>query len=141
MKIILGLKCRKESLWFIRCSYPFQAMYIVISHIQKLPNMALNFSILDNQIEYTTHDYLKINYLNGDIRKSLIDESFKALSLILSFWPGVFKERFDRILKFRNFVFDNNEDETAVTNSKDSFSIPNNYDRSLRILCSWWSFI
>lgn len=131
MKIVLGLKFRKESLWYIRCSYPFQAMYIVMSHIQKLPNMALNFSILDNQIEYTTYAYLKINYLDGDIRKSLIDESFEALSLILPFWPGVFKERFDRILKFKNFVFDKMQNETNEINSKNLLAIPGNYHNEI----------
>jgi hypothetical protein len=116
-KVKLGMKFMKESIWFYRFAIPFQAMYIVLSHIQKYPNMELNFSLLNEEMEYTFDPvHCIIDLLKGDIRMKLVDDSIKTLSFLVHFWAASNVDRFENIIKFRNFVYDKilNENENHV---------------------------
>lgn len=125
-KVILGMSVLKEALWFYRYAIPFQAMYIVISHIQKYPNHQLNFSLLDKELEYTVDDMANLNYLEGDLRLNLIDLSIKTLRFLTTFWHPTKVERFERLIKFRDYVWEKmNENENTKIN-KSNYNDDNN---------------
>lgn len=116
-KVTLGMSVLKEALWFYRFAIPFQAMYIVISHVQRYPNHQLNFSLLDKELEYTVDDMANLDYIKGDLRLKLIDLSIKTLRFFTTFWHPTKVERFERLIKFRDYVWEKMaEDENINTN-------------------------
>lgn len=105
-KVKLGMSVMPEAIWFYRFAIPFQAMYIVISHIQKFPEHPLNFSTLDTELEFTVdHECIDMDYCSGDIRFALIDLSIETLTFLQTFWHPSKVERFERLIKFRDFVW------------------------------------
>lgn len=102
MKIVLGVKHNTNLLWFVRNSYPFQAMSIVLTHIQKSPEKAVNFKDLSPEIEFTRHP--DIDYEKSDVRKELVNKAMDALLTIKPLWPTVFQKRFDKICELQKYV-------------------------------------
>ncbi|KAG0686956.1 hypothetical protein C6P40_003118 [Pichia californica] len=119
-KVKLGMIVLKEAFWFYRFAIPFQAMYIVISHLQKYPNQHLNFSILDKELEYTDDQCVDLNYTSGDLRLNLVDVSIKNLNFLTEFWHPTKVERFERLIKFRDYVWENNLNISAEFTSSNS---------------------
>lgn len=107
MKAVLGFKTQIGSLWFTRCSYPNQAMYIVLSHIKNYPSVELNFSSLSPQLEYTKHK--EINYLEHDLRRTLINKGIEAMQSLKPLWTTRYQNRFDRVLEFKEENFGKGE--------------------------------
>lgn len=122
LKLKLGEEVMKEAFWFYRYAIPFQAMYIVLSHIQKFPDISLNFSMLYDELEYTTSELLDINYTNGDLRMKLIDKSIETLRYLVKFWHPAHADRFERIIKFREFIRE--KDETLHTEERQGSQAP-----------------
>lgn len=117
-KVKLGLDVLKEAVWYYRFAYPFQAMYILLSHIQKYPKHALNFSNLDKELEYThDDDYSFLNHVSGDLRITLIDSSFKQFDFLKEYWHQRQLERFERLTKFRDYVWEKNKEYGSITGS------------------------
>lgn len=128
-KVKLGMAVMPESIWFYRFAIPFQAMYIVISHIQKYPDQHLNFSTLDKEHEYTVdEEELELNHNIGDLRVGLIDSSIESLSFLTTFWHSSKVERFERLTKFRDFVWERRRE----TESQKVFAQEENYDSNDR---------
>lgn len=106
-KARLGADVIKESIWFYRFAIPFQAMYIILSHLQLYPEQSLNFSMLDDKYDYTIiPEYTAFDYVSGDIRLKLVDYCIRTLSFLMNFWSAAQIERFETIIKYRNFVYD-----------------------------------
>lgn len=106
-KARLGADAIKESIWFYRFAMPFQAMYIILSHLKMYPDQALNFSMLDTKYDYTLiSEYAPFSYLLGDIRLKFVDYAIRTLSFLINFWPAAQIDRFETIVKYRNFVYD-----------------------------------
>lgn len=121
IKVQLGLKTQPGSMWFIRCSYPFQAMYIVLTHIKNSP-MELNFSELMPNLEYTEME--GIDYLHGDLRGKLVNEGKRAMDRIKKMWPSVMQNRYERVMKVKEHLFGVEDIETpeeARTPNKNVF--------------------
>lgn len=123
-KIYLGVKHNPNLLWFVRNSYPFQAMSIVLTHIQKNPTKGINFSHLQRDVEYTTHP--EINYDSFDIRSDLILKTTEALRSIKPLWPTVFQRRFERICELKNYVFAQNPIQYSNSNQDNDNNKTNN---------------
>ena len=106
LKVKLGMEVFPEAIWFYRFAIPFQAMYIVLSHIQKYPSKHLNFSMLYDELEYTTDfELVNLDYNNGDLRMEMVDLSIETLELMVPFWHPFMCDRFKRIIEFRKFVY------------------------------------
>lgn len=106
-RVRLGADVIKESIWFYRFAMPFQAMYIILSHLQIHPNEGLNFSMLDAKYEYTMiPEYTAFDCLSGDIRLKIVDYAIRTLSFLIHFWPAAQVDRFEAIVNFRNYIFD-----------------------------------
>lgn len=114
MKVVLGLKHNPNLLWFIRNSYPFQAISIVLTHIQKNPSEEINFKNLDSKIQYSVHP--EINYLHGDIRIILVQKVFEALGSIKTLWPTFMQKRYDKVFELKNYVL--GETSSSLSSSK-----------------------
>ncbi|TID13883.1 hypothetical protein CANINC_004831 [Pichia inconspicua] len=107
-RVRLGADVVKKSIWFYRFAMPFQAMYIILSHLQIHPDKELNFSMLDTKYEYTMiPEYTSFDYLTGDIRLKMVDYAIGTLSFLINFWPPAQVDRFEAIVNFRNYLFDN----------------------------------
>lgn len=113
-KVKLGVEVMQESIWFYRFAIPFQAMYIVLSHIQRYPKKGLNFSMISEELNYTSEsEYQMFDLTRNDIRFMLVDESIKTLRFLVNFWPTSNIDRFENIIKFRNYVFENLKEESS----------------------------
>ncbi|KAG7829877.1 hypothetical protein KL943_005248 [Ogataea angusta] len=102
MKIELGLRCKPACLWVIRNSYPFQALTIILRHIQQHPNQEVNFRMLPVDEQYTADELS--DYVNGDIRAPLVRRCVHSLEKIKVLWPAVLLTRFDGVIKVKNEV-------------------------------------
>ncbi|KAG0683532.1 hypothetical protein C6P40_000044 [Pichia californica] len=132
-KVKLGMKVLPNAIWFYRFAIPFQAMYIVLSHLQRYPLQRINFSYLKENIDYTVDDdddddndegkEAIIDYLNGDIRLDLINLCIDTISFLTTFWIPSNIERFNRLIKFRDYIIEkiNSNITSCKESSVDSF--------------------
>lgn len=97
MKVLLALESNVDSLWFVRCSHPFESLYVIIANLRDRPNDSVNFAGIDTNIHYTNCP--TINYLSGDLRKSLLPATFDVLAKIQVIWPLWVREPFEKIAK------------------------------------------
>lgn len=97
MKVLLALESNIDSLWFVRCSHPLESLCVVIADLSDRPNDSVNFSGIDTNIHYTKCP--KIDYLGGDLRKSLLPATFDVLDKIQVIWPLCVRELFEKIAK------------------------------------------
>lgn len=111
-KIRLSMDVIKESVWHYRFPIPFKSLYIILSHILKYPKDIVNFTMISKEMEYTTDSiHCQIDFLNGDIRLKLVDDLITTLSSLFNFWPSSILKRYENIIKFRNFVYDEIKDK------------------------------
>lgn len=116
-KVKLGLEVMAESIWYYRFAIPFQAMYIVLSHVKKYPKIQLNFSMIDDELEYTSVDkFVTFSYNEGDIRMRLVEEAIGTLSFLTHFWHASHVDRFESIIKFRDYIMETVNGEDSMQN-------------------------
>lgn len=103
MKIHLGVKCNINMMWWVRNSYPLQALSIVLTHILKKPTTGINFENLPVGYEYTKHP--DINYSAFDIREEMVVKTMDSIQTIKRTWPKVVQRRFEKICELKEYVF------------------------------------
>lgn len=95
MKVRLALENQIDCLWFVRTSYPFESLYIVLKDLKENPNDSINFAGMNPANHYTKCPTL--DYVKGDLRKALLPLTFEVLCKIQVIWPLSFRKAFQRI--------------------------------------------
>lgn len=106
LKLLIGRRALPTCMWYNRLCFPFQAMYVVLSHIKQYPSHTLNLSQLESKYEFTIDPAIEVNVLEGDIRMSIVDRCIEVLKILEPVWTPVTNDRFHRIQKFRFYVSD-----------------------------------
>lgn len=104
LKLIIGRRVLPTCMWYNRLCFPFQAMYIVLSHIRQYPNHHLNLSMLDSKYQFTLDPDLGLDVLNGDLRLPIVEKCLQELPVLEAVWTPVTIERFSRIAKYKQHV-------------------------------------
>lgn len=90
---------RRACLWFVRNTYPLEAVLIVISNLESHPAESLNFSQLCKEELYTK--CASIDYNSGDLREVLLEKCCDALLRIECLWPPILRNLFRKILDIK----------------------------------------
>lgn len=102
LKISCALEQGTESVWFLRNTYPFEPIIIVLSHLKRYPNACVNFMDLEEEVYYTR--CATIDYFSGDLRVELVENCCQALSEIGCLWPLKTQNLFKEILALKSKV-------------------------------------
>ncbi|GMM30671.1 hypothetical protein DAMA08_034160 [Martiniozyma asiatica (nom. inval.)] len=106
LKFLIGMRVSRKSLWYNRLCFPFQAMYVVLSHYKQYPDQIINLSDMPSHFQFTLDPELGIDLMSGDIRMSMANRAIEILKKISPFWYPTAMERFEKLVKFKDFVAD-----------------------------------
>ncbi|CDO93772.1 unnamed protein product [Kluyveromyces dobzhanskii CBS 2104] len=122
VKIRLGVMYNPALLWWVRNSYPFQALTIVLTHLQKSPTIRINFDNLPVGMEYSRIP--DINYSAFDVREELVVKAINAIHTIKPTWPIVIQTRFEKVCDLKNYVFSQRKHQQSAPVSSTMPTLP-----------------
>lgn len=104
LKFLIGSRISNSTIWYNRLCFPFQAMYVVLSHIKQYPHFQINFSHINGRFKFTFDESLGVDLFNGDIRMAMVEKSISILQNIKNLWYPTTIDRFGRVIQFKKYV-------------------------------------